>query len=133
MASESTSHRSIEVVNGTSVGLVGIGIVTIALFPLALPILILTAVSLIPFLVPVVALAVVAAAIALPVMLVRGLWRRANRATRPSTPLCLARASITHTTTSDLRAGRSRTAIRRRASSRPECARPVTRRSASPR
>ena len=84
MASESTSHRSIEVVSGTSVGLVGIGIVTIALFPLALPILILTAVSLIPFLVPVLALGIVGAAIAVPVMLVRRLarWTARRRTVR---------------------------------------------------
>jgi hypothetical protein len=50
---------------------VGLGIVTIALFPLALPILILTIVALVPLLIPVLAIAVLAA----PFLLVRRLLR----------------------------------------------------------
>jgi hypothetical protein len=53
---------------------VGLGIVTVALFPLAIPIVVLTAVALLPLLVPVLALGLVAA----PVLLARRLlrWRK---------------------------------------------------------
>ncbi len=55
---------------------VGGGVITIALFPLALPILALTAVALLPLLVPVLALGLVAALVALPVRVVRRIRRR---------------------------------------------------------
>jgi hypothetical protein len=54
---------------------VGAGILVVALAPLALPILILTIVALLPLAVPVLALGLLAAAIALPVMLVRLMHR----------------------------------------------------------
>jgi Flp pilus assembly protein TadB len=55
---------------------VGGGIVTIALFPLALPILALTAVALLPLLVPVIGVGLVAAVVGLPVWVVRRIRRR---------------------------------------------------------
>jgi membrane protein implicated in regulation of membrane protease activity len=62
---------------------VGLGIVTFALFPLAIPILILTAVALLPLALPLVALALVAAVVAAPVMIVRRLVRsRVGRSDR---------------------------------------------------
>ena len=61
---------------------VGLGIVTMALFPLALPILILTIVALLPLLVPLLAIALVGAVIAGPVLLVRRLLRGRGRGRR---------------------------------------------------
>ena len=55
---------------------VGGGIVFVALAPLALPILLLTAVAVAPLLVLAVVPGAVVAALALPVLLVRRLWRR---------------------------------------------------------
>jgi Flp pilus assembly protein TadB len=55
---------------------VGGGILTVALFPLALPILALTAVALVPLLVPVLAIGLVAAIVGLPVWVVRRIRRR---------------------------------------------------------
>jgi membrane protein implicated in regulation of membrane protease activity len=62
---------------------VGLGIVTVALFPFAIPIIILTAVALLPLLVPVLALAIVAAVVAAPIALVRRLRRRRGGGPRP--------------------------------------------------
>jgi hypothetical protein len=76
MPYEDTTHPSMEVVNGASVALVGGGIVTIALFPLALPILILTLIAVIPFLVPVLALGLLAIIVRLPIRMLRRLRRR---------------------------------------------------------
>jgi hypothetical protein len=57
---------------------VGLGIVTIALSPLALPILILTVVALVPLLIPVLALAVLAAPVLLARKLIRGRRKRSG-------------------------------------------------------
>jgi hypothetical protein len=89
MPSQPSTQSSIEVVNGVSVGLVGVGIVTIALFPLALPILILTAVSVVPFLIPLLALGLLAAVVAFPIWLIRSLRRLLMRRPRPSGPAVL--------------------------------------------
>jgi hypothetical protein len=56
--------------------LVGGGILTMALFPLALPMIALLAVAAIPLLLIAVAAGIAAAALAAPVLLLRGLWRR---------------------------------------------------------
>jgi hypothetical protein len=69
------SSRS-EVVDEISTWGVGLGVVTMALFPLAIPFLLLTAVAVIPLVLPVVAIALVAAVVAVPVLLLRGLGRR---------------------------------------------------------
>jgi hypothetical protein len=62
---------------------VGWGVVGTALFPFALPIVILTAVALLPLLVPLLALALLAGALALPVILFRKLGRSVARLRRP--------------------------------------------------
>jgi membrane protein implicated in regulation of membrane protease activity len=61
---------------------VGGGIVTMALAPLAIPILALTAVALLPLLAPVVVIGVLAGVVALPVMLVRAVVRRVRAGRR---------------------------------------------------
>jgi hypothetical protein len=62
---------------------VGGGIVSMALFPLALPIILLTAAAALPLLLIPLALGLLVAAVLLPILLVRGLWRWAGRALRP--------------------------------------------------
>jgi hypothetical protein len=70
------ARRRAEVVDEVSKWTVGAGILTVALAPLALPILVLTAVALLPLLVPVLALGLVAGVVYLPIRLVRGIRRR---------------------------------------------------------
>jgi hypothetical protein len=55
---------------------VGLGILIVALAPLAIPIVVLTAVALVPLLIPVAAVAILAA----PALLVRAVARRARTA-----------------------------------------------------
>jgi hypothetical protein len=76
MDAESTARKRAEVVDEVSKWTVGAGVLTVALAPLAIPILVLTAVALLPLLVPVLALALVGGVVYLPVRLVRGLRRR---------------------------------------------------------
>jgi membrane protein implicated in regulation of membrane protease activity len=76
MNAESQAMKRAEVVDEVSKWGVGAGIVTVALFPLSIPILVLTAVALLPLLVPVLALGLIAGIVAAPVMLVRRLVRR---------------------------------------------------------
>lgn len=59
---------------------VGGGIITVALFPLALPLLVLTALAVLPFVLIPVALGVAALLVALPVLAVRNLVPRARPA-----------------------------------------------------
>jgi uncharacterized membrane protein YbhN (UPF0104 family) len=74
-----TPPSGAEVANELSTWAVGGGIITFALFPLALPIIALTAVALIPLAIPLVALALVGGLIAVPVVAWRWLWRRSGR------------------------------------------------------
>ena len=53
MNAESTARRRAEATDEISKWTVGAGIITVALFPLAIPIVVLTAVPLLPLLVPV--------------------------------------------------------------------------------
>jgi hypothetical protein len=80
-------HSAAEVADTLSAWAVGAGVITIALAPLALPILALTAVAVLPLLVPVLAVAVVVALVALPVIAVRAgvraLARRRTARRRP--------------------------------------------------
>ena len=76
MDAESTARKRAEVVDEVSKWTVGAGVLTVALAPLAIPILVLTAVALLPLLVPVLALALVGGVVYLPIRLVRGLRRR---------------------------------------------------------
>src|SRR5436189_5791187 len=85
MARQPTENRSIDVVEGTSAALVGGGILTFALFPLALPLIALTVVAALPFLVAGIAVGRVAAILAAPILLVRRLrGRRRDRVPRPA-------------------------------------------------
>jgi hypothetical protein len=72
--------RQSQVVEGLSSVLVGGGIVTMALFPLALPIIALTLVAAIPLVLITLAAALAVAAVIVPVLLALGLGRRAIRA-----------------------------------------------------
>ena len=62
---------------------VGGGIITMALFPLALPLLALTAIAALPLLVPVLAAGLLIGVVALPVLLVRVAIRALRRKRRP--------------------------------------------------
>jgi hypothetical protein len=74
MRSEGTTETAFGFLAATT----GLGIVTFALFPLALPILILTAASLIPLLAIGLVVAIPVGVIAVVVLLVRAILRRAN-------------------------------------------------------
>jgi hypothetical protein len=90
MQNSSSKPSASELTEETSAFAVGAGILVMALFPLAIPIVALTAVALIPLLVVPLALGVLAAAVALPILGVRHLWRRlAHRPPR-------AQASFSH-------------------------------------
>ena len=81
MDSEAARARA-ELSDEISKWTVGWGIVGMALFPFALPIVILTGVALLPLIVPLLALALLAGVLALPVMLLRKLGRSAARLRR---------------------------------------------------
>jgi hypothetical protein len=70
----------------TSGWIVGLGIVTMALFPFALPGIALTIVAVIPLLLVGVAGALVAAIVAVPIVLLRSVGRRAIGAARSTPP-----------------------------------------------
>ena len=76
MNTDPKARRRAEVVDEVSKWTVGAGILTVALAPLALPILALTAVALLPLLVPVLVLGVLAGIVYLPIRVVRGIRRR---------------------------------------------------------
>jgi Flp pilus assembly protein TadB len=81
-----------EVIDEASKWNVGAGVVTMALFPLALPLLVLTAVAVVPLLLIPLAGALALAVVAAPLLLLWGLGRRAMRALRrPSTPVTSGR------------------------------------------
>jgi hypothetical protein len=82
MPSEPTTQSSTDLINGASVALVGAGVLTFALFPLAVPLLILTGIALVPLLIPVVAIGILAAAIVLPIRVARSLRSRRARPPR---------------------------------------------------
>lgn len=60
------------------------GILTMMLFPLALPLILLLVVSALPLVLIPLAAGLAAAVVAVPVLLLRALWRRASRALRPA-------------------------------------------------
>jgi hypothetical protein len=79
MPTEPTTRPRAELANEVSAWLVGGGILTTALFPLAIPIIALTAVAALPLLaVPLVA-GLLLAGVGLPILLARSLWRLASR------------------------------------------------------
>lgn len=65
---------------------VGLGIVTMSLFTLSLPILILTLVALLPLVLPLIALGLVAAILAVPFLLVRSVLRAIRKRRAPKGP-----------------------------------------------
>jgi membrane protein implicated in regulation of membrane protease activity len=71
------SSSATETTFGVVAALTGIGIVTFALFPLSLPILILTAASLLPLLAVGLAVAIPVALIAAVALAIRAIFRRA--------------------------------------------------------
>lgn len=73
------SNATIDGVSGT---LVGLGVVTMALFPLALPILILTGIATVPLLIPLVPIAIVVALVVATTSAIRALGRLAGRRRR---------------------------------------------------
>ena len=88
MSTSATSTTAAELAEEASAWAVGAGIITMALFPLALPILLLTAAAAIPLLLLGLAVALVAAVVAGPLLLVRRLGRaiRAAAARRVAEP-----------------------------------------------
>jgi hypothetical protein len=76
------AHSAADVADTLSGWAVGGGMITIALFPLALPIIALTAVALLPLLVPVLAIGLVAAVVALPILAARAVGRRVIKGLR---------------------------------------------------
>jgi hypothetical protein len=70
------ARRRAEVIDEVSKWTVGAGILVVALAPLAIPILALTAVALLPLALPLIPIALIAGLVYLPVRVVRGLRRR---------------------------------------------------------
>jgi hypothetical protein len=83
MSTTTTPTTPADLADEGSAWAVGGGIVTMALFPLALPLILLTAAAALPLVLIPLALGLLAAAVALPILLVRGLWRWTSRALRP--------------------------------------------------
>jgi O-antigen/teichoic acid export membrane protein len=69
------AHSAADVADTLSDWTVGGGMITMALFPLALPIIALTAVALLPLVVPVLAIGLLAAVVALPILAARAVGR----------------------------------------------------------
>jgi hypothetical protein len=83
MNSESNPPSRAEITDEFYKWAVGGGIVTMALFPLALPLIALTAIAVLPLLLIALVPVLLVAAVALPILLVRRLWRPVVRAQRP--------------------------------------------------
>lgn len=83
MNAESTARSRAEVGDEISKWTVGGGIIILALFPLALPILLLTAFAVLPLLLPALAAGLLIGIVALPMLLVRRLRRRVTWAPPP--------------------------------------------------
>ena len=79
MSNKSAEYPSTNLFDTVSDYLVGGGIVTMALFPLAVPVVALLIVALLPLLALGAVIAVIGAAIAGPVLLIRGLSRRLTK------------------------------------------------------
>jgi hypothetical protein len=79
MNTESKARQRAEVIEEYSKWGVGAGILVVALAPLAIPILVLTAAFLLPLLLPVIPLALIAGLVYLPIRIVRGVRGRLAR------------------------------------------------------
>ena len=71
--------ETISLVSAIGGGLVGTGIWVMALFPFAVPLLLLTAAAAVILALPIVALGVVAALVAAPFVAIRWIWRQFAR------------------------------------------------------
>jgi hypothetical protein len=76
MNTDQKARQRAEVIDEVSKWGVGAGILTVALAPLAIPILILTAAFALPLLLPLIPIALIAGLVYLPVRLVRAIRRR---------------------------------------------------------
>ena len=85
MANSSPTPSTADLVDETLAVATGVGIVTLSLFPLAIPILALTAVALIPLLIPLLLIPLAGALIAAPFLLLRRLFRQAAVAVKGAT------------------------------------------------
>lgn len=99
MNAEPTTPSRAEIADEAYKWTVGGGIITVALFPLALPIIALTAVAVLPLLLIVLVPALLVAAVAVPILLVRRVVRRrapqpAARSSMVSPPSPSGRASL---------------------------------------
>jgi hypothetical protein len=81
------------------------GILAVALFPLAIPIVVLTAVAILPLLLPLIAIGLLAAVIAAPVMLVRRLRARRSAGTGGLAPQAAPAEHLHQTTRLGVRPG----------------------------
>ena len=79
MNTDSKARQRAEVIDEVSKWGVGAGIVTVALAPLAIPILVLTAAFVLPLLLPVIPLALIAGLVYLPIRIVRRVRGRLAR------------------------------------------------------
>ena len=77
MTSSSSDSTTADLVEGTAAAAAGLGIITMMLFPLAIPVLALTAVALIPLLIPLLLIPLVGGLVAAPFLLLRRLVRQA--------------------------------------------------------
>jgi hypothetical protein len=84
MNTEASTHSRDELLTVASGWLVGGGLITMVLFPLAIPILVLTAIAVLPFVLVPLAVALAIAVVAVPFLLVLRLGRSAKRALRPT-------------------------------------------------
>ena len=91
MNAEPTARARAEVADEISKWTVGLGIISFALFPLSLPILILTAVAVLPLLLPVLAAGLLIGVVAVAILAVGSLGRRAIRARRSKSERALDR------------------------------------------
>jgi hypothetical protein len=82
-----TKHSYAEVVDEVSPLLVGGGILTVALFPLAIPLIALTVVASIPLVLVALPVGLIVAAVAAPILLLRRLLRLAE--SRSQRRLCV--------------------------------------------
>jgi Flp pilus assembly protein TadB len=105
MNAESTARSRAEAADEIWKWTVGLGILAVALFPLAIPIVVLTAVAILPLLVPLIAIGLVAGVIAAPVMVVRRLRGRRSASPDRLAPQAAPAEQLHHTARLGVRPG----------------------------
>jgi membrane protein implicated in regulation of membrane protease activity len=83
MTAQTTNLSGEDVAFGVASGIAGFGIILLALFSMALPIVILTTVALVPLLIIGLVPVLVIGALAAPVVVARRVLRRRHRSTKP--------------------------------------------------